>query len=245
MIRSYVVATVYGPQSPSKISWSSASQLTAREWYKQFRSRVKVHSFSPHLITSSRKASPRWDCHQYLRAHSFSSVHCSEQQFPQTSISFQKPAPDNAAQNPLCALKHSLRRMAGKLENAVPFQSFVSRLFFFLAATAVIRWKYHFVIRAAKWMDQQRAISNQHRCNRLAHFLFIEAGKSRCLGDKQFLAHQDIRRKGEKEWRCSFWTLPLFPPSIALTAPRHVSVCALHIITESSDSQRRPGGTAG
>lgn len=131
MICSYVVATVYGPQSPSKISWSSASQLTAREWYKQFRSRVKVHSFSPHLITSSRKASPRWDRHQYLRAHSFSSVHCSEQQFPQTSISFQKPAPDNAAQNPLCALKHSLRRMAGKLENAVPFQSFVSRLFFF------------------------------------------------------------------------------------------------------------------
>lgn len=104
---------------------------------------AKVHGFSP--------ASPWWDRHRCLHDCCFCSLH--EQSFTKPEFPSQEPAPDNTAQNPFQALNHSPRRMAGKLENIIPFQSFEPRLFF-LATTAVIRWKYHSVIRAAKWMDQ-------------------------------------------------------------------------------------------
>lgn len=111
----------------------------------------QLDSEGPRFQSSSWKASPWWDCHRCLHDCCLFSVH--EQSFTKPAFSSQEPVPDNTAQNPLHALKHSPRRMAGELKNMIPFQSFEPRLFF-LATTAVIIWKYHSVIRAAKWMDQ-------------------------------------------------------------------------------------------
>lgn len=117
----------------------------------QWRVHKQLDSEGSQFQSGSWKASPRWDCHRCLHNCCSCSVH--EQSFTKPAFPSPEPAPDNTAQNPLHALKHSPRRMAGKLTNTILFQSFEPRLFF-LATTAVIRWKYHSVIRAAKWADQ-------------------------------------------------------------------------------------------